>query len=456
MPDFNFTALRELGLSTIKELEVPNGILASGSGEIYNCLFGRDQLITSLKLLDIFRKDYNLYYLELTKKVLINLALLQGEAINIENGEEPGKIIHEYRSENHDHLTKRRNKPWFVSPDNTLRNYDSIDSTPLFLIASYRYLQKSNDQDTIEQIMPNIKKAINWLLQFGDKNKDGFFDYAFHPQRKYGGLIAQNWMDSGESVFHENNEPVIFPVAPVEMQAYSFLAIKLWSFYFQDEDKNFSEFLLNRADQLKNSFNQKFIIEKDNAFSIACAIDNRGHQLSSARSSAGHLLWASLNLADDGINESILNDQFIPHLVKRLLQPDLFEPKAGIRTLSRYSRNYYSNSYHNGSIWPHDNSLIAEGFDNFGFKKEADQVRLAILTAFFYFKTPIELYVYDEDKYMEYFSARGQKACRKQAWSAAAMLAEASHLENAPAKDQDEVHQTAANSLETVVTAELG
>jgi glycogen debranching enzyme len=107
------------------------------------------------------------------------------------------------------------------------------------------------------------------------------------------------------------------------------------------------------------------------------------------------------------------------------MQPDLFEEKAGIRTLSKDSRNYSANSYHNGSIWPHDTSIVASGMDNFGYYEESSKIRTAVLQALSHFQTPIELFVYDET-YSEYSSPIGKGACKKQAWAAASMLKDVS------------------------------
>src|SRR6266404_7511238 len=144
--------LWEMGLTSIKDLEVSNGILASGRDEVYGCIFGRDSLITSLELLEAFERTKNPYFLELVRKILTNLALLQGTSVQIESGEEPGKIIHEYRPEKHEHLTRALQEPWYVYPDNIMRNYDSVDSTPLFLITLHKYLQVSQDDAYIQTL----------------------------------------------------------------------------------------------------------------------------------------------------------------------------------------------------------------------------------------------------------------------------------------------------------------
>jgi glycogen debranching enzyme len=136
----------------------------------------------------------------------------------------------------------------------------------------------------------------------------------------------------------------------------------------------------------------------------------------------GHVLWASTNLSDDGAVDGILTTELVPSIVARLMMSDMFESMAGIRTLSKFSKRFNYNSYHNGSIWPHDNSMIAEGFQNYGFNKEADDVYKASLDAIGYFKTPIELFVYEDGKYSDYLSDTGQRSCKQQAWSAAAIL----------------------------------
>lgn len=413
--------LYELGLNTITELEIPQGIMASSREGIFSCIFGRDSLITSLKLLQAYKYDTRQYYLDLVKKILHGLICLQGKEINLESGEEPGKCIHEYRANAHERLTKNANPPWYLYPDGTMRNFDSIDSTPLMLIAIYRYFQISKDFDFIKRNEKAIDLAIDWILGFADKDKDGLVDYIKDPQRKSGGLTVQNWMDSVESVFHEDNEEVVFPVATVEVQAYVYLALRLWSSYYFGKSYKKYLILLKKADELRIRFNEKFIIKNSDVL-IAPALDAKGKVLASTRSSIGHVLWASKNPANDGIVDCIIDKKLLKPLVNRLLQPDIFEPNAGIRTLSKHSRVYDPMSYHNGSIWPHDNSLIAEGMETLGFRKEANKVRSAIFMAYDHFQTPIELFVYDND-YKE-FNSGGQIGCRCQAWSAASMIAD--------------------------------
>jgi glycogen debranching enzyme len=415
--------LWDLGYTTIHELETENGILASGREEIYGCIFGRDSLITSLTLLKTYERTGDSYFLTLVKKILFNLASLQGKEVNIQSGEERGKCIHEFRPANHEHLTKALASPWFVYPDNMMRNYDTVDATPLFLIAIHEYYRLTRDHEFMRIMVPHVKSALNWILKYGDTNADGFIDYRFHPDRTSGGLHAQSWMDSSESLFHDNGEPVAYPIAPVEVQAYAYAALRRWSHYFMIHNPLLAIRATKKANILKERFNKKFVLQGPLTWNMAFAIDGTGKPLTGTRSSMGHVLWAASKKID-GSMDTILDAAYIPQLVERLMAPDLFEPQAGVRTLSSQSKQFDPGSYHNGSIWPHDTAMIIEGFMNFGYRLEAGRVRKALMSAYEYFKTPLELFVYRDGEYREYQSASGQGACRKQAWSAAALLAE--------------------------------
>jgi glycogen debranching enzyme len=303
-----------------------------------------------------------------------------------------------------------------------MRNYDTVDATPLFLMTAYSYFNISGDKEFIESILPKIRLAINWLYSYGDTNNDGFIDYRLHPDRKYGGLKTQSWMDSSESVFFEKGDATpSYPIAPVEVQAYAFVALISWSEYFSLSDVHFSEELRKRAEDLKQKFNARFVIKEVNGdISLASAIDGTGRPLISPRSSMAHVLYA-IYKKHDGTSKSILDEQFVEPLIRRLFRRDLYVSQAGIRTLSSKSRAFDPFSYHNGSIWPHDTSIFAEGLENFGHAREAAIVRNSLVRAYKHFKTPIELFAYTKGKFLEYGNEK-QHACRVQAWSAASLL----------------------------------
>ncbi|MBI2024364.1 hypothetical protein HYT00_03195 [Candidatus Giovannonibacteria bacterium] len=400
--------LWELAFSTIKELEFEEGIRASGEEDRFGCVFGRDSLITSLKLLNAYRKNRDPYLLFLVKKILSKLSLLQGREENIESGEEAGKCIHECRAGKYN----MDNFGWYVYPDGILRNYDSVDSTPLFLIAAYRYWQVSNDSVFLLTHLPNILAGLDWILKRGDSNQDGFIDYKIQT-RLSGGLTVQSWMDSTESLFDESGEAPCFPIATIEVQAYSYLALKLWGKYLSDEK------LISRAENLKNLFNKKFVIESSGKLIFPYAIDGNGKPLLSLRSSIGHCLWASLNPELDQEEDSILEKEYAPEIARQLFLPELFVEAAGIRTLSSGSSRFEVDSYHNGSIWPHDNSMIAEGLEIFGYKNEAIKIKDAIFNSIHHFGSAIELYTYDGE-----FGEYSGGASRRQAWCAASLLSD--------------------------------
>lgn len=425
----------DLGVMTVKELETDEGILASAKHEIYGCIFGRDSLVTILSLLKAYKKTKHKDFLSVSRKVLLTLADLQGRSVNIESGEEPGKIIHEYRPEKHEQLTQQAVKPWYLYPDQIMRNYDTVDATPLYLIACYRYLQQlqnegKQDPEFTQRIMPSVKASLNWIFWYGDSNGDGLIDYQLRTDRTYGGLMNQGWMDSDEVSFHETGEKAPYPIALVEAQAYAYCALRMWAKYFATTAKNqqgqyqrTASYLLDkRADELKQTFNSKYVIQNEFGRYLAAAIDGNGRPMTSVRSTMGHCLWAALNKEDDGYIDGIVDQDLVGDVVKLLMSPAMFEPEAGVRTLSRKSRGYRPNSYHSGSIWPHDNGIVADGFENYEYMEEAALVRIAMLKAVTHFGSPVELYVYNEEGYRDYLSPIGTKANQTQAWAAAAII----------------------------------
>ncbi len=419
--------LWSLGFSSIKELEAEHGILASARNEAYGCVFGRDSLITALSLLKAYEHTRDTYFLGLVRKILLNLVNLQGREVNIESGEEPGKCIHEYRIDRHEHLTKLEKDPWFVYKDASMRNYDTVDATPLFLMTLYEYLKIAPDEQDRVVFENAALAALKWLRDYGDSNGDGFVDYQFHPTRVYGGLRVQSWMDSTESVFFERSDDrPSYAIAPIEVQAYTYVALKNWSMYFAEQNPVLSEELSAQAGALKTLFNKVYVLRRGKGLTLAYAIDGVGRRLSSARSTMAHCLWATT--LSDNRHESILDTAIVPEVIERLFAPDLFVPSAGIRTLSSRSRCFNPNSYHNGSIWPHDTALFAEGLEKFGYNAQAKRVRASLVRSYAHFKTPIELFGYSRG-FQEYIEESGRGACRTQAWSAGAMLTTALEMQ---------------------------
>jgi glycogen debranching enzyme len=252
---------------SILDLATPDGINASGKEEVYGCIFGRDSFITILKLLKVTgspsaQDDPKMTALtDIAKRGLLHLMTLQGRQTNIESGEEPGKFIHEYRTEKYERLINRP-RPWYLYPDNILRNYDSIDSTPLGLIAIYRYWEQTKDDAFLLKTLPSVEAALNWLITYGDRDKDYLLEYELHKERVHGGLVVQSWTDSREALAQADGTFPLYPIAQVEVQGYAWLALNLWADFYSNSQKHYanrSDFahkLRTQAKQLKKRFNE--------------------------------------------------------------------------------------------------------------------------------------------------------------------------------------------------------
>jgi glycogen debranching enzyme len=428
------SALRTSIYKSVLSFATDEGINASSKEERFGCIFGRDSFITILKLLKVCEnpESKNLIdngpLIEMCRRAINTLITLQGRTSNIESGEQPGKFIHEYRKDKYENLINRP-KPWYLYPDKVLRNYDSIDSTPLGLIAIYKYWKLTGDSVFLLNSLPAVEKGLNWLTTYADQDRDHLVEYELPKERVHGGLVVQSWTDSFESLTKLNGEFPLYPIAPVEVQGYAWLAMKLWAEYYADTSTNFlnskqySHKLLAHANQIKKRFNETFIFESEGFMFPSQALDGRKNQIQTVTGNPLLLLYATYE--NDGAKESIIDDDFIPDLVKRSFMPDMFDPSAGVRTMSALSPTFnpHKNSYHNGSFWPKLNGMAHEGLRKWNFDEEAEMLRRATLKPIEYFGSPIELYIKTEaGEYIPYENKWGKKSCRQQAWSAAAAL----------------------------------
>lgn len=408
--------LRKVAYNTLLDLATDEGINASGKEDI----FGRDSAITILKILRANKNRRDQKLLEICKRALLTLVNLQGKEFNIESGEAPGKFIHEFRREKFEHLVNGPEK-WFVYPDNTMKNYDSIDSTPLALIALYRYWEESKDGEFLISVLPAVEAGLNWIISYGDLDKDFLLEYEIHKDR--GGLVVQSWTDSHQSMRQKNGKLPKYPIAPVEAQGYAWLALRLWGKFYSDRSPKFAQKILAQASGLKKAFNKKFIIKDHNLSYAVQALDGYKKQIKTITGNPLLLLWATDT--NNTVIESIIETQYIEQLVQRAFKTDIFNYKAGMRTMSSNAETFNPNqdSYHNGSFWPVLNGMAYEGLLNWKFTKQANILKDASLKPLSFFNYPIELYVINEnEEYLEYKNETGQTACKNQAWSAASML----------------------------------
>ena len=364
-------------LGEIESLKDERGFIRAGLPN-YNRFFGRDSLIVSWQLLENNP--------EICKKTLEVLSKSQGKKINKEREEEPGKILHET-----DFKRKRHPESYFPFP-----YYGSVDSAPLYLIIFYFYFQKTKNKKFLKKYLKNVLAAINWMEKYGDKDKDLFLEYQRKNPR---GLFHQGWKDGFKN--HSRIKP---PVAIVEVQGYQYLALKSSAILAKVLRKNkISKELLKKAERLKKEFNKKFWMSDKKYFALA--LDDKKLQKKTITSNPGHLLFTGVLEKD--------KEKF---LVKKLFQKDLWTP-YGIRTHSSKEADFNPESYHKGSIWPHDNWIIAQGLKKLGYKKEYQKIKKAILKAFLELGYLPELYGVVDNKIVEI-----PRACYPQAWASGALL----------------------------------
>ncbi len=337
-------------------------------------LFGRDSLISSWQLLEINQ--------EIAKATLEILAKLQGKKFDNVNEEEPGKILHE----THPKLPHHPKYEWMPFP-----YYGSVDSTPLFIIICSFYFEKTNDQEFLKKYAQNIELAAKWLEQKIKADKSGFLRYQ--RKQKKGQLFHQGWKDS-----FFNHLKVNPPVAVVEAQGYSYLALKEAAKLLNNEKYN------QLADELKKRFNEKFWMEDEKYFALA--LDGQDNQHQAITSNPGHLLFCE-----------ILEKEKQEAVVKKLFSPELWT-RYGIRTHGVSEPDFDAESYHLGSVWPHDNWIIAQGLKKCGYPAEYQKVREAILTAHKELGHIPELYAVTPDGQLKEIPI----ACTIQAWASGAAL----------------------------------
>jgi len=313
----------------------------------YNTPFGRDGIIAAMEILWITP--------EITKGVLLFLAANQAVDLIPEKDAEPGKILHEARN---GEMANTGEIPF-------KQYYGTIDATPLFIILAGMYYDRTADLNLIKQIWPNIIAAINWIDKYGDIDGDGFVEYIHKTKN---GLTNQGWKDSFDSIMHENNQLADPPIALCEVQSYVYGAkIHAGKLASQLGNQSLSLTLLNEAGVLKKSFNEKFWDEDLSSFVLA--LDGHKKPCRVKSSNAGHCLFTGIADRDKA---AILADT--------LLNSDMFSG-WGVRTLSSLSGRYNPMSYHNGSIWPHDNALIAYGLSKYGLQKHVLKIMESIFGA---------------------------------------------------------------------------
>ena len=324
------------------QTDFPEGAIPAAGIPWFIAPFGRDSLIVALQTMHV--------YPERVWATLNVLAANQGTKIDPWREEEPGKILHEMRYGDMARTGQAPHGPYF----------GSIDSTPLFVMTFAQAWLWHRDEDQYERLLPHVDAALDWIEQFGDLDGDGLVEFGAKLEDGLH-ITQQGWKDSHDSLHFANGDPVEGPIALVEVQGYVYAAYAGMAEVASERgDSIRAEQFREKADRVRNAVEAQYWLESEGYY--AQALDGAKRAVDAISSNPGHLLFCGLPSRERA-----------QRMVDRLLRPDMLT-RWGIRTLSSEMATYNPMSYHNGSIWPHDNSLAMWGCKAYGFNEAASAI----------------------------------------------------------------------------------
>ena len=330
-------APRTSGALRIFDPDYPERTVVAAGAPWFMTLFGRDSLITAWMAL--------LVDPELALGTLQTLARFQGREVRPYNEEEPGRILHEMRFGEASSLSLGGGTIY----------YGTADATPLFVMLLGELRRWGLAREAVDELLPHADRAIEWIENFGDRDGDGYVEYQRTSDR---GLRNQGWKDSYDAIRFADGRLAEPPIALAEVQGYTYGAYLARAFFAAEQgDAARSAELRARAAALKANFNRDFWLEDKGWFAMGLDRDKR--PIDALASNMGHCLWTGILDADKA-----------DAVAQKLVGPDLFSG-WGVRTLAASMVGYNPISYHCGSVWPHDNAIVAAGLMRYGYVREA-------------------------------------------------------------------------------------
>ncbi|MFP4513157.1 MAG: glycogen debranching N-terminal domain-containing protein [Acidimicrobiales bacterium] len=378
----------DLGALRIFDPDHPDVPILAAGAPWFMTVFGRDSLLTAWMTL--------IADSSLAEGVLLTLARFQGSKVDAATEEEPGKILHEMRFGSGGSLSRGGSNTY----------YGSIDATPLFVMLLGELGRWDPDSEAVSELLPHADRALEWIERFGDRDEDGYVEYQ---RQSDDGLVNQGWKDSWDAVRHLDGELATGPIALCEVQGYVYGAyLARAHLALAAGDVATFDRYRDRAAALRRRFNEDFWLEEHGWYALGLDGDKR--PIETLASNIGHCLWT-------GIVDPDRADAVVAHLMSE----EMFSG-WGIRTLATSMKAYNPVSYHNGSVWPHDNALCIAGLARYGYLDDAHRVidgqlaaadahdgRLPELFAGFHRERPRTPAAYPT-------------SCSPQAWAAAAPL----------------------------------